>query len=724
MRFPWFLLAIPVIAAVLFAAHRAKATPDAIRRMDPPPATRPAALSPGPVTMLPKWRVAPDVVVVPHADGYTDYRAAHPRLYAVTQPPAGEGFGMAPEWAAMSSMMLANPGGLPAAVQQSMIDMIRASIDAIEFDVVVGSETVRANMLSALRGAGVTESLLTSRMRFLVYPSDSLWMADFGPFALVRGGTMAFADFRYYPDRVTDDAFPTALGDFWGATTYRAPLDFEGGNLATDGEGTCYVSQTLYWANADKAVARVDELMGQYLGCRQMVVLEPLEDGTGHIDMFSKLVSKNVIVLGQATTADATPETVATLERNAAILEAVVLGDGSRLAVHRIPMPYQRDGVWRTYTNATFANGVNLVPTYAAHAAHQAEAMAAWAAAMPGWVHVPVESGEIITWGGAMHCISRTLPVATPTAWIPDGTCVEGTCGGVEGGYAGPCDTDGDCTGPALVCDFNDCDIGTPCGELTYEGCCAGDRVRYCEEGRVQVVACEDGCGWSDNGYYDCGGSGPDPGGAHPIECPDTCVPACAARACGDDGCGGSCGTCGSGATCLDGACVPDPVEPAPDAVDPLDAMEVPDVVESPDADPVADAACVPACGGGWCGDDGCGGRCPGCPDGWVCGDAGFCMRHAAVDAGANEAGPGDGGEDDPGAVAKGAAGCAASSRAGGGERQIPGILVWILAAILLNCHARIRARMPVKAGAHGNEADRGRGPPRGGGAFGAPISL
>jgi formylglycine-generating enzyme required for sulfatase activity len=35
------------------------------------------------------------------------------------------------------------------------------------------------------------------------------------------------------------------------------------------------------------------------------------------------------------------------------------------------------------------------------------------------------------------------------------------------------------------------------------------------------------------------------------------CVPACGAKVCGDDGCGGVCGVCQAGTTCFNGACVP-----------------------------------------------------------------------------------------------------------------------------------------------------------------------
>ena len=56
-----------------------------------------------------------------------------------------------------------------------------------------------------------------------------------------------------------------------------------------------------------------------------------------------------------------------------------------------------------------------------------------------------------------------------------------------------------------------------------------------------------------------------------------SCTPSCSGRTCGDDGCGGSCGTCPTG-TCVGGTC-----------------------------------SCTPSCSGRTCGDDGCGGSCGTC---------------------------------------------------------------------------------------------------------------
>ena len=83
--------------------------------------------------------------------------------------------------------------------------------------------------------------------------------------------------------------------------------------------------------------------------------------------------------------------------------------------------------------------------------------------------------------------------------------------------------------------------------------------------------------------------------GSSRVDAP-ACQVACVVRACGDDGCGGSCGSCEPGASCTaQGACQP--------------------VV-----------SCTPACAARACGDDGCGGSCGGCAPGSTCTAQGACQ--------------------------------------------------------------------------------------------------
>jgi hypothetical protein len=97
------------------------------------------------------------------------------------------------------------------------------------------------------------------------------------------------------------------------------------------------------------------------------------------------------------------------------------------------------------------------------------------------------------------------------------------------------------------------CASGRCLGLLNATGCstnntlCDGDlvcRVDTC----LPVGALTDTCDEDD----DCGDTLVCTSGA----CAPDCTPDCTGLVCGDDGCGGSCGTCGAGETCTAGACL------------------------------------------------------------------------------------------------------------------------------------------------------------------------
>lgn len=68
-----------------------------------------------------------------------------------------------------------------------------------------------------------------------------------------------------------------------------------------------------------------------------------------------------------------------------------------------------------------------------------------------------------------------------------------------------------------------------------------------CDDGSLGLQTCRsDGSGFSA-----CG------------DCMPTCTPQCGSRRCGDDGCGGSCGSCIAGQMCSSGRCVDAPCSPA-----------------------------------------------------------------------------------------------------------------------------------------------------------------
>jgi hypothetical protein len=125
-----------------------------------------------------------------------------------------------------------------------------------------------------------------------------------------------------------------------------------------------------------------------------------------------------------------------------------------------------------------------------------------------------------------------------------------------------------------------------------------------------------------------CGGSAIDrpPDGPEPF---DACVPSCAVRACGADGCGGTCGTCAGGDTCNESGqcgsiCTPNCSGRACGS-DGCSAS-CGTCVGGDTCNETGQCAsiCTPSCSGKACGSDGCSGSCGTCPTG-TCGATGQC---------------------------------------------------------------------------------------------------
>ena len=186
-------------------------------------------------------------------------------------------------------------------------------------------------------------------------------------------------------------------------------------------------------------------------------------------------------------------------------------------------------------------------------------------------------------------------------------------------------------------------------GLLSMAAACEGEPARspccnvlcpdghHCEEGKC---VCDPVCGdlecGGDNG---CGGNCGEcePGNecldgkccSNPCvdECCDMqtvcfrqecCTPECEGKECGDDGCGGTCGTCNYHGECIDAGCCDVPCDGLCCKAEEGEVCFV-------------DSCCVPACDDPEkCGDDGCGGSCGDCAAGKECIDS-LCCESSLV---------------------------------------------------------------------------------------------
>ena len=557
--------------------------------------------------VLPAWRPSGPKAAL-KADEYDDIRDAAPHLYAITEPPTNIATvrPMA-EWEPMRAIVMSYPAYMLSSdnATDTFVQIAYHSVDEGEVWFIVDGNAATNGLKGQLLTAGVSQATLDAKVKFVTADIDSVWFIDSGPLPIIdtATSTFAFADWRYYHERPLDDGVPTFLGRNMAslgydqtASVYRMPLDVEGGTLQATTTGICFTSDrqiynlSCYDGACDDDLnysdltaiqthpytVQMEATLAQYAGCKDLVITHSItDDGTGHIDMYMKVLDDHAILIGEyvSPTNSEQQENKPRLDANAAFLEAYVLPDGSHFTVHRIPMPGHRNSSFGkipfTYINSTFFNGVNLWPysDYSQWSSSKTAAQAAWEAALPAITHIPIESTELSFYSGAVHCVTRTIPALPAADWVADGACAGESCTAPPHGYAGSCSPGGIseevCWGPAWLCDCNDCESGcastpNPCGDITSAGCCDGSTVYYCESGAVYNQSCGmSGCGWDNNNeWYDCGFSGADPSGDHPKTCGATCVPQCNGAACGDDGCGGSCGSCGANERCDSGACV------------------------------------------------------------------------------------------------------------------------------------------------------------------------
>ena len=529
------------------------------------------------------------------------FKALHPEWFQITIPPQKSSFRAMREWEPMESVMLsiADYTSSSDATSWTLADIVTGAWPVGKVYLVYESSSAKSSFTSMLQQNGVPANEIGpgKSIEFVQMQNDAIWIMDFGPFPLVDDdqGSVAFLDWKYYPSRYHDDAVPTRLGELWGITTYRQDFSFEGGNFQADGYGTCYTTERAL-ENTGVSTSALAVQLEAYLSCTQLVVLKDIhDDGTGHIDMFFKLIAKDEAILGSFTSSQDYTSMV-DMNENQDILESVDIPGGGSMTVHRMPHPNHYGNTPRTYLNSTLFNQRNLWPNYSIDKDIEADAVAVWESAMPTYTHVAINSDQISLASGAIHCVTRTVPAKAHIKWVSDGNCVGGACSAPQGGYTGSCDASGDCFGPqwmSLCVASGDCE--DPCEGVTYEGCCEGQTVVWCENGELKSVNCDQSdagpsCGWSaSDGWYWCGtDGGVDPSGQFPKDCGEgPCEPDCNGISCGvSDGCGGVCG-CADGGLCVAGICV----------------------------------TCQPSCAGKVCGDDGCGGSCGACPTGHSCND-------------------------------------------------------------------------------------------------------
>ncbi|MGC4118188.1 MAG: lamin tail domain-containing protein [Myxococcales bacterium] len=225
------------------------------------------------------------------------------------------------------------------------------------------------------------------------------------------------------------------------------------------------------------------------------------------------------------------------------------------------------------------------------------------------YISVPVSKYVLVDLGAATvpnDSTNKRPIVCTPncgTNVCGDDGC-GGSCGTCTGGQtctSGQCA----CPGTEVLCNGTCVDTQTSTSDCGQCGIACGAN-QTCTVGSCAcqgtLVMCNGTCFDTQTDSSNCGQCGNACTSGQVCsagQCVSSCTPSCSGKVCGDDGCGGSCGTCNSHGTCTGSfTCSCNAGWTGPTC---------------------GTAACVPNCSGKVCGDDGCGGTCGTCGAGLVC---------------------------------------------------------------------------------------------------------
>ncbi|GAB4513264.1 MAG: agmatine deiminase family protein [Anaerolineae bacterium] len=256
------------------------------------------------------------------------------------------------------------------------------------------------------------------RVRLFHLPTNDIWVRDHGPIVGYDAqGQRVALDAIYdhlpnYPQKL-DDHMPARWAAHMGLPVHPLNLHTEGGNLWTDGAGTLIMTEQVFYENPTHDRQSLEAYLHTLLNFDKLILTPQLEhEETGHVDMLLKLATANTVLVSSP---QGSGPNSAVLARALELFRGETNAAGERYTVIELPRPRLYTNwftftIHRTYTNSLTINGRVLVPTYGLP--EDAQALAIYRQAMPGYDIVPIDCKVGINGGGAVHCMTKEVPRA------------------------------------------------------------------------------------------------------------------------------------------------------------------------------------------------------------------------------------------------------------------------------------------------------------------------
>lgn len=347
----------------------------------------------------------------------------------ITTPPPFSNIRTAAEWEEVQALVITWTG--------SMNSIHSQIVDAAQEECLVIIHCSDSNSVkSTLSGNGVPDV----NIDYIEVGYNSIWIRDYGANTMYNNYVedLFLVDWMYNRPRPLDDVIPDAYAAHLGIDLYSmtsGPTDImsTGGNWMTDGDEIAFSSELILDENdgngpyslayPNHSEPALDQLFDDWMGITEYIKMTVLPyDDIHHIDMHMKIIDEQTLLVGKYPDGVSDgPQIEANLQY---VLSNFTTKFGTPFTVHRIDQPSSVAGnfpgpgnaYYRTYANQTFVNNTILLPTYRAE--YDDPAVAILEDIMPGYNIVQIDvdnSGQnLISQGGAIHCITHTVGVSDP----------------------------------------------------------------------------------------------------------------------------------------------------------------------------------------------------------------------------------------------------------------------------------------------------------------------
>jgi len=292
--------------------------------------------------------------------------------------------------------------------------------------------------------------------RFIETYANAFWYRDCGPICFYYGDNddVAMLNFQYSPGRPTDDLLPDSIASQTGIPMYTSTLAWEGGNCLVDGYSKLFTSDATltennttqgmmyetgssfnpiaYRTKASLSSAQTKDSMNAIFGETHFLPRLKNDGGTGHIDLYADMYDENQFVFSKYPEVYSHWVDYATAARNIDSLTSWCNFAGHKYRAAYIPFPSRDDGsdfpsemnydtsYTRSYSNHTFINNIIVQPCFSEVVDWQPTAewdranIDSVRAAYPGYTVYPIDIRTFDAYGGAIHCITKQIPAASP----------------------------------------------------------------------------------------------------------------------------------------------------------------------------------------------------------------------------------------------------------------------------------------------------------------------